>query len=241
MLIVWTEFFLIIQCFYVTLLESSPCQGTFGKILLGLSVIDISGSRISIKRAFIRGLGLIISFLLFCIGNIFIIFTKNKQGLHDIIAGTYVIHQAENSRQPYARKIAAAALIAGLAFILFWPIILSAVLPNIVETTNPHWDKTTVKGDVAVSVNKTDNNHINITFLGGPDEKFFTNIQVFVTDADQKEQIFWLKPQLNTQPIPVGTVMIINGSFNGTTPVRVNGHFHEGAVDLSHMIYDKRL
>jgi hypothetical protein len=241
MLIVWTEFFLIIQCFYVTLLESSPYQGTFGKILLGLSVIDISGSRISIKRAFVRGLGLIISFLLFCIGNIFIIFTTNKQGLHDIIAGTYVIHQSENSRQPYARKIAAAALIAGLAFIVFWPVVLPAVLPNIVETTNPDWDKTTVKGDVAVSVNKTDNNHINITFLGGPDEKFFTNIQVYVTDANQKEQIFWLKPQLNTHPVPVGTIMIINGSFNGTTPVRVNGHFHEGAVDLSRMIYNKRL
>ncbi len=55
---------------------------------------------------------------------------------------------------------------------------------------------------VSVSVNKTDNNHINITFLGGPDEKFFTNLQVYVTDTDQKEQIFWLKPQLNTHPIP---------------------------------------
>ena len=240
-LIVWTEFFLIIQCFYVTILESSWYQGTFGKILLGLSVIDNSGSRISIIRAFVRGLGMIISFLLFGIGNIFIIFTKHKQGLHDIIAGTYVIHQAENSGHPHAKKIAAIAFIAGLAFILFWPLVLSAILPNIVETTNPDWDKTTVKGDVMVSVNKTDDNHINITFLGGPDEKFFTNLQVYVTDADQKEQIFWLKPQLNTNPIPVGTVMIINGSFNGITPVRVNGHFHEGASYLSYMIYNKGL
>jgi uncharacterized RDD family membrane protein YckC len=241
MVMVWMAFFLIIQCFYVTILESFSYQGTFGKILLGLSVIDNSGNRISIMRAFVRGLGLIISFLLFCIGNIFILFTRNKQGLHDMIAGTYVIHRAENSDHPYAKKIAAIALIAGLGFILFWPLVLSAVLPNIVETTNPDWDKTTVKGDVAVSVNKTDNNHINITFLGGPDEKFFTNLQVYVTDADQKEQIFWLKPQLSTNPIPVGTVMTINGSFNGTTPVRVNGHFHEGASYLSYMIYNNRL
>lgn len=71
MLIVWMAFFLIIQCFYVTILESSSYQGTFGKILLGLSVIDNSGNRISIMRAFVRGLGMIISFLFFCIGNIF--------------------------------------------------------------------------------------------------------------------------------------------------------------------------
>lgn len=116
----------------------------------------------------------------------FILFTRNKQGLHDIIAG-YVIHRAKNSDHPYTKKIAAITFIAGLGFILCWPFLLSAVLPNIVQTTNPDWDKTTVKGEVTVSVNKTDNNHVNITFLGGPDEKFFTNLQVYVIDTDQKE------------------------------------------------------
>lgn len=37
--------------FYFTLLESSPLQGTLGKKLLGLSVVDAAGARISIIAA----------------------------------------------------------------------------------------------------------------------------------------------------------------------------------------------
>jgi uncharacterized RDD family membrane protein YckC len=241
MLFVWMEFFLIVQCFYVTFLESSSYQGTFGKMIFGLSVTDIAGSRISVIRAFVRGLGLIISFLLFCSGYILILFTKNKQGLHDIIAATYVIHRPENSGHPHAKTMAAIAVLAGLAFMVLWPSILSAVLPDFLEMTNPGWNKVTIKGVVNVSVNKTDENHINITYLGGPDAQAFTNLQVYATDDNQSELMFWLKPQSNYRQVPAGTSMIINGSFKAPNRVRVYGNFYENASYLSHLLFDRQL
>ncbi len=74
---------------YFILSEASNWQGTPGKRLLKIKVTDITGQRITIKRSAIRFFSKIISTQLL-IGYIMILFTKQRQGLHDFIAKTLV-------------------------------------------------------------------------------------------------------------------------------------------------------
>jgi len=64
---------------------------TVGDKLLNLRVIKTDGSDLSIVQAFIRYVGLFISFIVILIGVIWVAFDPNKQGWHDKIAGTYVV------------------------------------------------------------------------------------------------------------------------------------------------------
>lgn len=73
--------------FFWSLIGSTP-----GKLLLGLRIISINGRRIGFLRGIIRGICYYISALLIFMGFIMIIFDKNRQGLHDKIAGTLVIY-----------------------------------------------------------------------------------------------------------------------------------------------------
>jgi uncharacterized RDD family membrane protein YckC len=83
--------FFIISWLYYTLMESSTKQATIGKMVLGISVTDLSGNRISFGRATGRYFSKIISGIIFCIGYIMAAFTAKKQALHDIMASTLVI------------------------------------------------------------------------------------------------------------------------------------------------------
>ena len=76
---------------YYALLESSAKQGTLGKIILGMKVVDYNNQRISFARATGRYFSKIISAVILMIGFIMVAFTSRKQGLHDIIAGTLVV------------------------------------------------------------------------------------------------------------------------------------------------------
>ena len=62
---------------------------TVGDKLLNLRVIKTDGSDLSIVQAFIRYVGLFISFIVILV--IWVAFDPNKQGWHDKIAGTYVV------------------------------------------------------------------------------------------------------------------------------------------------------
>lgn len=76
---------------YFSLGESSSWQGTVGKKVLGLRVTDINGNRIGFGNATGRYFGKILSGLILGIGFIMIAFTEQKQGLHDLLAGTLVV------------------------------------------------------------------------------------------------------------------------------------------------------
>lgn len=82
---------LLISWIYYAGLESSPRQATYGKSAIGIIVTDLNGNRISFGKATARYFAKIISALLLLIGFLMIGFTEKKQGLHDIIAGCYVI------------------------------------------------------------------------------------------------------------------------------------------------------
>jgi len=64
---------------------------TLGNRALGIRVVKTSGSELTLTDAFIRYVGLILSFIVVFIGVIWVAFDPNKQGWHDKIASTYVV------------------------------------------------------------------------------------------------------------------------------------------------------
>lgn len=76
---------------YFAYQESSVRQGTVGKQVMSIIVTDLSGNRISFERATQRFVGKILATLPFFAGFLPILFTENKQGLHDQIAKTLVL------------------------------------------------------------------------------------------------------------------------------------------------------
>lgn len=80
-----------VWCIYYTSFHSSDWQATIGKRAFGLKVVDINGNRISFTRALARFFALYLSVLPLLIGIFMIGWTKYNQGLHDLIAKTYVI------------------------------------------------------------------------------------------------------------------------------------------------------
>ena len=75
---------------YFTLFVGSRGQ-TPGKMLFGLRIVRVNGQEMTYGRACLRSLCWILSLLLFSVGFLMIAFTRQKQGLHDVLAGTYVI------------------------------------------------------------------------------------------------------------------------------------------------------
>lgn len=80
------------QWLYFALMESSEKQATLGKMAVGIIVTDEHGGRLSFGRATGRYFGKILSGLIMYIGYIMVAFTDRKQGLHDMLASTLVVH-----------------------------------------------------------------------------------------------------------------------------------------------------
>jgi uncharacterized RDD family membrane protein YckC len=97
---------------YYTIFESSALQATPGKLALGLKVTDLAGESIGMVRAAIRAWpvwiygifeffnyfadsfgGDFIVALLTLVSCIAVAFTAQKQGLHDMLAGTLVVRR----------------------------------------------------------------------------------------------------------------------------------------------------
>jgi uncharacterized RDD family membrane protein YckC len=76
---------------YAGLQESSPAQATLGKRACGIIVTDPEGRRISFVRASTRHVAKFLSALIFMFGFIMAGFTRRKQALHDMVAGTLVV------------------------------------------------------------------------------------------------------------------------------------------------------
>jgi uncharacterized RDD family membrane protein YckC len=78
---------------YFTVLWSAITGGqTLGMRLLNLRVVDADGQPISYGTAVLRWIGMLISAAVILLGFIWVAFDARKQGWHDKIASTYVIH-----------------------------------------------------------------------------------------------------------------------------------------------------
>jgi uncharacterized RDD family membrane protein YckC len=81
---------LVTAWLYFAGMESSPRQGTLGKLVVGLHVGDLYGRRISFWRASGRFFAKFISGFLLLVGFLMAGWTRKKQTLHDLCAGTTV-------------------------------------------------------------------------------------------------------------------------------------------------------
>ncbi|MBF0213709.1 MAG: RDD family protein [Magnetococcales bacterium] len=81
----------VVHWLWFTLGESSSWQGSPGKKMLGFKVVDEQGRRIGFGKANGRYWSKLLSMLLLFVGFIMVAFTERKQGLHDKIAGTFVV------------------------------------------------------------------------------------------------------------------------------------------------------
>lgn len=86
-------FGIIINWFYFTLFESSFQQGTPGKQILNINVINSSQDKISLVKANIRYFAKVISIAPLMMGYILVAFTPQKQALHDKISDTFIIEK----------------------------------------------------------------------------------------------------------------------------------------------------
>ncbi|TQV85587.1 RDD family protein [Aliikangiella coralliicola] len=77
---------------YFSLCESSSAQATFGKRMLGIKVTDLNGHGLSFGHAAGRQLSGVISSFTFTIGYLMAAFSRRKQALHDMVAGTVVVN-----------------------------------------------------------------------------------------------------------------------------------------------------
>ncbi|HEX8339679.1 MAG TPA: RDD family protein [Tepidisphaeraceae bacterium] len=78
---------------YFALMESSARQGTLGKMAIGAIVTDEAGGRIGFGHATARYFSKILSGIILCIGFMMVGWTQRKQGLHDILAKTFVVRR----------------------------------------------------------------------------------------------------------------------------------------------------
>jgi uncharacterized RDD family membrane protein YckC len=81
---------------YYALSESSSRQATVGKRTVGVVVTDVAGQRISFGRATGRFFAKWLNALTLGIGYLTVVFTREKRGLHDFIAGTVVLRKRDD-------------------------------------------------------------------------------------------------------------------------------------------------
>jgi uncharacterized RDD family membrane protein YckC len=93
-------FFVLMSWLYFAILESSRWRATLGKRALGLYVSDLFGNRVTFARAtarFFCGRLLahipLVGIYYFLIDCLCILFTSNKQAVHDMLAGCIVLRE----------------------------------------------------------------------------------------------------------------------------------------------------
>lgn len=84
---------IVASFFYYPVFNASIIKGTPGKMMLGLTVSNLDGTRINFKTAVIRHLMSFVSSSAFFIGYFMFFFTEKKQTLHDYVADTAVLNE----------------------------------------------------------------------------------------------------------------------------------------------------
>lgn len=85
---------LVIWIIYSIVMDCSEHQGTYGKKLLNIKVVNEKGQQLTFEEAFKRNTSKVISTFTFNLGFFWMIFDPKKQTWHDKIASTYVVESA---------------------------------------------------------------------------------------------------------------------------------------------------
>lgn len=78
---------------YHAAMQSSSRQGSLGKQFMGIKVTDLSGERVGFGQASGRHFAKFLSTFALMIGFFIAPFTRRKQALHDMVAGTLVLRR----------------------------------------------------------------------------------------------------------------------------------------------------
>ncbi len=88
--LIWTG----ARCFYLVLFWFHR-GATIGMNTTKIKVTSIEGEELQLRKAILRYIGFFVSTLPYGAGFLVALFTKRKQGLQDLIAGTVVIDSSE--------------------------------------------------------------------------------------------------------------------------------------------------
>jgi len=81
--------------FFLTRLRATP-----GKLVLRAEVVDArTGETLSARKAWIRVLGSVLSYMTLGVGHLMVIFDRRKQALHDKCAGSVVIRARRRDKK----------------------------------------------------------------------------------------------------------------------------------------------
>jgi uncharacterized RDD family membrane protein YckC len=78
---------------YHAIFESTKLQGSIGKVICRVAVVDINGQRLTFGRALQRNLSKLLSSLLCGVGFLVCIWTPMKQCWHDQVAKTFIVRK----------------------------------------------------------------------------------------------------------------------------------------------------
>ena len=115
--------FFVLFILYTGLMESSSKQATLGKMALGIKVVDRNGQRLSFWHAVGRNLGKVVSYFIMYFGFLMAAFTRRRQGLHDIMASTFVVNQAYQPGEALPEEPFHTGCLIGSIFVLLLPFI----------------------------------------------------------------------------------------------------------------------
>ncbi len=116
--------YLVAPWLYSALLESGDRQATVGKRAVGIKVTGLDGQRIGFAQATGRYFAEILSGLSLGIGYAMVAFTKRRQALHDMVAGTLVVRKEVEPTQ--VASAPAAKTMPGWAIAL---VVLACLVP----------------------------------------------------------------------------------------------------------------
>jgi uncharacterized RDD family membrane protein YckC len=85
------EIAFLVWMMYCTIMEASKKQGTIGKQIMGIKVVNMLGNPLSLQQSIARNFAKIISYKVLCLGFIWILVDKMRQGWHDKMTKTYVV------------------------------------------------------------------------------------------------------------------------------------------------------
>lgn len=80
---------------YCGIMEASSYEGTFGKRMVGIKVVDENGNQLTFGKSIARNLTKILSYIALGLGFFWVLFNKEKRGWHDIITKTFVTKKNE--------------------------------------------------------------------------------------------------------------------------------------------------
>jgi len=77
---------------YFVLIWTFTAGQSVGKVIMGVRIVPIDGTKITIWRSIVRYVAFLFSAILLFLGLLWVLISDNRQGWHDKVARTYVIY-----------------------------------------------------------------------------------------------------------------------------------------------------